>query len=85
MMDESERNGRDDSGPCPLSHHVYNCGLSFLDPSVIVMDEQVFSHSMCQRVYQYLRRHMGGLDLDSFSFINNVEGSKMDCLKIFLQ
>ena len=60
-------------------------GSPFLDPSVIVMDEQIFSHSMCQRVYQYLRRHMGGFDLDSFSFINNVEGSKMDCLKIFLQ
>ena len=60
-------------------------GSTFLDPSDIVMDEQIFSHSMCQRVYQYLRRHVGGFDLDSFSFINNVEGSKTDCLKIFLQ
>jgi hypothetical protein len=60
-------------------------GSPFLDPSAIVMDEQVFSHSMCQRVYQYLRRNMGGIDLDSFFFINNVEGSKTNCLEIFLQ
>ena len=70
--------------PCPLSHYAFMVS-PLLDPSIIVMDELVFSQPMCQRVYQYLRRHMGGFDLDSFSFINNVEGSKKNCLEIFLQ
>lgn len=56
-----------------------------VDPSVIVMDEQVFARPICQRVYQYLRRHMGNYNLDSFSYAGNVEGNRKNCLEIFLQ
>lgn len=55
------------------------------DPSIVAMDEQVFARPICQRVYQYLRRHMGNYNLDSFSYIGNVEGNKKNCLEIFLQ
>ena len=82
MMDEDKRIGRDD--PLP-SQSLCLDELSFTDPSVIVMDELVFYQPMCQRVYQYLRRHMDGYNLDSFSFTNDVEGSKKNCLEIFLQ
>ena len=60
------------------------CSLS-VDPSIVAMDDQVFARPLCQRVYQYLRRHMGGYNLDSFSYGGNVEGSKKNCLEIFLQ
>ena len=49
------------------------------------MDEQIFEHPICQRVYQYLRRHMGAINLDSFSYAGTVEGNKKNCLEIFLQ
>ena len=82
MMDDDKIIGRDDLSP---SQSLCLDEVCFSDPSIIVMDELVFSQPMCQRVYQYLRRHMGGYNLDSFSFISNVEGSKKNCLEIFLQ
>jgi hypothetical protein len=57
----------------------------YVDSSIVAMDDQVFARPICQRVYQYLRRHMGGYNLDSFSYGGNVEGSKKNCLEIFLQ
>ena len=59
--------------------------IAHADPSIIVMDEEVFARPICQRVYQYLRRHMGSINLDDFSYTGNVEGKMKNCLEIFLQ
>jgi hypothetical protein len=72
-----------------MSKYLMSLGLKypllFVDPSIVAMDDQVFAHPICQRVYQYLHRHMGGYNLDSFSYGGNIEGSKKNCLEVFLQ
>jgi hypothetical protein len=51
----------------------------------IVMNRQEFESDAFQRVYQYLRRHTAGNDLDKFSYKNdNTEGTPINCLEIFL-
>ena len=50
----------------------------------IGMDQMEFEGDTIQRVYQYLRRHAAGQDLDHFSFSDRVEGNVQDCLKIIL-
>ena len=63
-----------------------SCVLLFLpDPSKVVMDKQEFESPHYQRVYQYLRRHIGNINLDRFSYIGNVEGTTSNCLEIILQ
>lgn len=59
--------------------------LSLLDSSKVVMDKQEFENPYYQRVYQYLRRHIGNINLDRFSYIGNVEGTTTNCLEIILQ
>ena len=52
----------------------------------VLMDEAMFRSPPYQRVYQYLRRHIGQVSLDRFSYQTGyVEGSKEDCLDIMLQ
>ena len=59
--------------------------MSTPDPGRILMDLGEFRSATFQRVYQYLRRHLGGFNLDTFSYLGTVEGSPADCLKIVLQ
>ena len=59
--------------------------LPFLDPSKVVMDKQMFESSHYQRVYQYLRRHIGSLSLNHFSYGDNIEGTPDSCLETMLR
>ncbi len=53
---------------------------------VLGMDDDEFKGATIQRVYQYLRRHAGGHNLDTFSYQgSSVEGTEQDCLKIILR
>ena len=53
---------------------------------VLGMDDNEFKGATIQRVYQYLRRHAGGYNLDTFSYQGgSVEGKVQDCLKIILR
>ncbi len=50
------------------------------------MDDEEFKGPTIQRVYQYLRRHAAGYNLDTFSYQDGVvEGDERDCLKIILR
>ncbi len=49
------------------------------------MDVDEFRGPTVQRVYQYLRRHAGGHNLDTFSYQGLVEGNERDCLTIVLR
>ncbi len=50
------------------------------------MDDEEFKAPTVQRVYQYLRRHAGSHNLDTFSYQDgSVEGNEKDCLKIILR
>ena len=52
----------------------------------IVMDQKEFQSEMFQRVYQYLRRHTAGSNLDRFSYSEgSVEETPQHCLEIFLR
>ena len=52
----------------------------------VPMDEAEFCSHTYQRVYQYLRRHIAQISLDSFSYQpGSVEGSTADCLQILLR
>ena len=55
------------------------------DTFKVVMDRQEFESAHCQRVYQYLWRHVGNINLDQFSFTGSVEGNPANCLEIILQ
>ncbi|XP_064403130.1 E3 ubiquitin-protein ligase RNF213-like isoform X2 [Halichondria panicea] len=56
-----------------------------LGADVLGMDDNEFKGATIQRVYQYLRRHAGGHNLDTFSYQGgSVEGKVQDCLKIIL-
>ena len=51
----------------------------------IVMDKKEFESQTLQRVYQYLRRHTVGSNLDVFFYNSgSTEGTPQDCLEIFL-
>ena len=58
--------------------------LPFLDPSKVVMDKQMFESSHYQRVYQYLQRHTKSVNLDQFSYGDNIEGTPDSCLETIL-
>ncbi len=49
------------------------------------MDDEEFKGPTIQRVYQYLRRHACGHNLDTFSYQGSVEGNERDCLKLILR
>lgn len=49
------------------------------------MDRQEFKSSHCQRVHQYLQRHIASNDLDQFSYTGKVEGNPADCLETILK
>ena len=50
------------------------------------MDVKEFSGATVQRVYQYLRRHATGQNLDIFSYCDGeVEGSERDFLEVVLR
>ena len=52
----------------------------------IVMDKKEFESGTFQRVYQYLRRHAAGNNLDRYSYTRgSVEGTPQDCLQILLR
>ena len=52
----------------------------------IIMDQDEFGSATFQRVYQYLRRHTAGTNLDRFSYTKrSIEGTPYDCLKIILR
>ena len=72
-------------GPLPFLSSSLPSPLSLPDPSKVVMDKQEFENPHYQRVYQYLRRHIGNISLDRFSYIGNVEGTTTNCLEIILQ
>ncbi len=56
-----------------------------LETSVILMDDEEFKSSFCQRVFQYIRIHSDRASLDDFSYIKDtVEGNKEDCLRSLL-
>ena len=49
------------------------------------MDIGEFRSPVFQRVYQYLRRHVGRVPLDRFSYrLQSVEGKPVECLQILL-
>lgn len=53
---------------------------------IIVMDKKEFESETFQRVYQYLKRHTLGSNLDTFSYaMGSTEGTSDDCLQILLQ
>ena len=58
--------------------------LPFLDPSKVVMDKQMFESSHYQRVYQYLQRYTRSVNLDQFSYGDNIEGTPDSCLETIL-
>ena len=53
--------------------------------SVRLMDEVEFRSDSYQRVYQYIRRHIAGQNLDHFSYAGNTEGKPQDCLEQLLR
>ena len=65
---------------------MVHCLLSvLLDDYVRKMDETEFKSPMFQRVFQYLRRHIGRLPLDSFQYTpGSVEGNQNIFLEILL-
>ena len=63
-----------------------SCPLISPDAFKVVMDTQEFESAHYQRVYQYLKRHVGSINLDEFSYIiGNVDGDPANCLEIILQ
>ena len=55
------------------------------DPMKCSMDTEEFRSPVFQRVYQYLRRHVGRVPLDRFSYrLQSVEGKPVECLQILL-
>ena len=59
--------------------------ISPLDPSELVMDDNIFKSAPYQRVFQYLRHYTGGANLDTFKFNQTVEGTPQDCLQMILR
>ena len=49
------------------------------------MDLEEFRSPSYQRVYQYLRRHTMGSNLDAFAYTGLIEGEPKDCLHMILQ
>jgi len=49
------------------------------------MDRREFESAYYQRAYQYLRRHIKGLNLDRFSYVGYLEGDPANCLDFILQ
>ena len=74
---------------------LYHCGIVYMSTvsvcvditaNCVPMDETMYHSPAYQRVYQYLRRHIGRISLDRFHYKHgSVEGSKEDCLEIMLQ
>ncbi len=63
---------------------VYSA-LFLSDPNVVLMDRQEFESAAYQRVYQYIRRNIAGLNLDRFFYTSgSVEGDCANCLEIIL-
>ena len=55
------------------------------DPMKCSMDTGEFRSPVFQRVYQYLRRHVGHVSLDRFSYrLQSVEGKPVECLQMLL-
>lgn len=44
------------------------------------MDQKEFQSASYQRVYQYLKRHDAGEDLDDFTYQSTMEDTAADCL-----
>ena len=66
-----------------LFHYSYF--VFSIDPYVMSMDDKEFRSSVFQRVFQYLRRHIGRIPLDRFTYpMNSIEGRPMDCLEVLL-
>ena len=58
------------------------CGSS----DQIAMDKDEFGSESFQRVYQYLRRHTAGANMDRFSYTKgSIEGNPCDCLQTILR
>ena len=58
----------------------------YIDPCVISLDDGEFKSSMFQCVFQYLRRHINGLQLDRFTYQQKkIEGRPMECLEVLLK
>ena len=56
-----------------------------IDPYIMSMDDKEFRSFVFQRVFQYLRRHIGRIPLDRFTYpMNSIEGRPMDCLEVLL-
>ena len=68
-----------------MNGHSMCSPLHSPDAFKVVMDRQEFESAHYQRVYQYLQRHAGNINLDWFSYIGNVEGNPANCLEIILQ
>ena len=51
------------------------------------MDHEEFASAAYQRVFQYLRRHVSGVDLDNFSYLESgrTEGTPAECLDIIVR
>ena len=49
------------------------------------MDEHEFRSATYQRVYQYIRRHTAGHNLDTYAYNGTVEGTAEDCIKVLLR
>lgn len=56
-----------------------------LGDSLVLMDDLEFKSDPYQRVYQYIRRHTAGQNLDLFCFSGAIEGTMPDCLQLLLQ
>jgi len=48
----------------------------------VLMDQKEFQSASYQRVYQYLKRHDAGENLDDFIYQSSIEDTPSDCLDI---
>ena len=68
-----------------IHHFTIHIFVFSIDPYVMSMDDKEFRSSVFQRVFQYLRRHIGRIPLDRFTHpMNSIEGRPMDCLEVLL-
>jgi len=54
----------------------------FIGEDKVLMDQMEFQSASYQRVYQYLKRHDAGENLDDFIYQSSIEDTSADCLDI---
>ena len=68
-----------------IHHFTIHVFVFSIDPYVMSMDDKEFKSSVFQRVFQYLQRHIGHIQLDKFTYTDSsVEGKPLECLEVLL-